>query len=1099
MFIVGTRVRTSLMNIVYKKSLRLSTTARRMATVGEMTNLIAVNAQSFAELTTYLNIIWSAPFQITICIIGLWRYLGVSCLFGVGTMVFFIPLNLTIANKSKQLQLTKLKYQDSRIKMMNEIFAGIKVIKLYGWELSFQNIVNRIRTDELSYLKKMGYLNMVSSFLWMCAPLIVSIVSFGTFVLIDSNNVLDANTAFVSISLFNILRFPLTVLPGVIAALINAMVSLSRIRNFLLRDEIKQDDITYDETPGVAISLNNVDLGWDAKSAEVNLKNLDLQIDQGKLVAVVGQVGCGKSSLISGILGEMHKLNDGKINLNGSSAYVAQQAWIQNATVRDNILFGKDYNQKLYEKVIESCSLKTDFQIMPAGDSTEIGEKGINLSGGQKQRISLARSVYVNADIYLLDDPLSAVDAHVGKDIFDNIIGPNGLLKDKTRVFVTNSLSFLPQVDEIILLENGQIVEKGTYEQLKNKNGAFTDFIRLYLQSQDFNKNNQQINEELGEKTPEQKRPATGQSIDILARQQSNKSKVEASVEKVVEKAGEKIIVKEKIESGEVKLSILKAYFKACGYVLTGLSVILFSIVNIGSIGSNVWLSEWSNDAKNPSLASDNKMYRLIVYAALGFAQCGITLLSDYFFVLMFLRASQSLHLRMLESILRSTIEFFESTPSGRIINRFSKDVDAIEKSIPESFKSLFRCFFHVLFTILVISASTPLFLAALVPIIVIYVFVQRYFVSSMRQLKRLESASKSPIFSHFTETQTGVSTIRAYRVQNRFINTMESRINENLIYYFPNNISNRWLALRLELIGNLITVFAALFAVIARDSISAGIAGLSISYSLNVSQTLNWLVRMSADFETNITSAERIEEYCNTPHENEWSIKETKPSLEWPQNGEIKIENYSVKYRDNLDNVLNDMNAQIKPGEKIGIVGRTGAGKSSLTLSLFRILENSVGKIIIDGVDIKSIGLHDLRHKLTIIPQEPVLFSGTLLMNLDPLQTYKDETKIWLALEHAHLKHFVLGLDKQLNFECTEGGENLSVGQRQLICLARALLRKTKILILDEATAAIDHNTDELIQKTIRESFTHCTVLTIAHRLNTILDSTKYMRISFI
>jgi len=399
------------------------------------------------------------------------------------------------------------------------------------------------------------------------------------------------------------------------------MVSLSRIRNFLLRDETKQDDITYEETPGVAITLNDVDLGWDMKSKEANLKNLNLNIQQGRLVAVVGEVGCGKSSLLSGILGEMHKLNEGKINLNGSSAYVAQQAWIQNATVRDNIIFGKEYNQQLYEKVVECCSLKTDFQIMPAGDSTEIGEKGINLSGGQKQRISLARSVYVNADIYLLDDPLSAVDAHVGKDIFDNIIGPNGLLRNKTRVFVTNSLSFLPQVDEIILLEHGQIVEKGSYEQLKNKNAAFTDFIRLYLQSQDANKNNQQENnDENIEEIPE-KKVVMNQSIDLLARQQSNKSKLgggDAKKTAAVEKAGEKIIVKERIESGEVKLSILKAYFKACGYVLTGLSVVLFSIVNIGSIGSNVWLSEWSNDAKNPELASSNKMFRLAVYAALG-------------------------------------------------------------------------------------------------------------------------------------------------------------------------------------------------------------------------------------------------------------------------------------------------------------------------------------------------------------------------------------------------------------------------------------------------------------------------------------------------
>ena len=361
-----------------------------------------------------------------------------------------------------------------------------------------------------------------------------------------------------------------------------------------------------------------------------------------------------------------------------------------------------------------------------------------------------------------------------------------------------------------------------------------------------------------------------------------------------------------------------------------------------------------------------------------------------------------------------------------------------------------------------------------------------------MRQLKRLDSASKSPIFSHFSESLSGVSSIRAYKVQHRFISDMQDRVDGNLLYYFPNNISNRWLALRLELIGNLITVFAALFAVLSRSTISAGVAALSISYSLNVSQTLNWLVRMSAAFETSVTSAERIEEYCNTPHEAEWIIEKTKPKPEWPDKGHIVLDNYSVKYREELDNILNGVSADVKPGEKIGIVGRTGAGKSTVSLGLFRILQYSTGKIFIDDVDINEIGLHDLRHKLTIIPQDPVLFSGTLRVNLDPFGKYSDE-KLWEALEHAHLKTFVKSLEKGLEFECSEGGENLSVGQRQLVCLARALLRKTKILLLDEATASVDHNTDELIQNTIRKEFADCTILTVAHRLNTIMDSSRY------
>jgi len=438
---------------------------------------------------------------------------------------------------------------------------------------------------------------MCSSFIWVCAPLIVSVVSFGTFVLIDKNNVLDANTAFVSLSLFNVLRFPLTVLPGVISALINANVSLSRIRNFLLRDENKTDDITYDDLPGVAVTVTDTNLGWDTKVA--NLKNLNIKINKGKLVAVVGQVGCGKSSLLAGILGEMHKLNDGKININGMTAYVAQQAWIQNATAKDNIIFDKKLENQKYDQVVSACSLSTDFQIMPAGDETEIGEKGINLSGGQKQRISLARAVYSNADIYLLDDPL--------------------LLKDKTRIFVTNSLSFLPQVDEVIMLEKGEIVEKGSYEQLKNKQGAFAEFIKLYLLSQEHHQQEpSSADDNLDSKQQTPQVPIRKESIKASKTSDPSENKIK----KVEEKAGEKIIVKEKIESGKVKLSVLQTYFKACGYLLTVSSVLAFSLVNVGSIGSNFWLSDWSNDANNKEKVQDDKFFRLAIYALLGFAQC---------------------------------------------------------------------------------------------------------------------------------------------------------------------------------------------------------------------------------------------------------------------------------------------------------------------------------------------------------------------------------------------------------------------------------------------------------------------------------------------
>nr|QUF59450.1 ATP-binding cassette transporter Abcc1-6 [Brachionus angularis] len=1079
MFIVGARVRSSLMGLIYRKSLKLSSQSRKQATVGEMVNLMQVNTQSFVELTAYVNMIWSGPLQIIICIIMLWQYLGVSSLAGVATIILFIPLNGWLSNKSKVLQTNKLKAQDARIKLTNEILNGIKVLKLYGWEVSFKNILEKIREGELGILLKFGIYNTFITLSFGAASFMIATASFVVFVLVDKNNNLDASTAFVSLTLFNIMRFPLIMIPQVITSLIQANVSMTRIRTFLLREEIDTSQITHNNVQGQAVSFENVDLGWSEN--EKALEKLNFEIPKGELVAVVGTVGSGKSSLLSGLLGEMHKFQ-GNINVNGATAYVPQQAWIQNATLKNNILFGHSYDEEFYNKVLSSCALLTDLSILPAGDLTEIGEKGINLSGGQKQRISLARSVYTQCDIYALDDPLSAVDAHVGKHIFDNVIGPKGLLKEKanldylfklTRIFATNSLSFLSECDRIIMLEKGIIKEMGTFKDLMKNNSYFSEFLGQYTQNQ---------------KKDEEEENSDDKNSKPISKEIKDESKSQNS--KQTEKAGEKIIVKEKVETGEVKFKILLEYFKSCSILYSSIFIVFYILTNVAQSGTSLWLSDWSNNANNPK---DDKYMRIGVYTAIGVSQYILMFVGDIAFLKMVLKSSRYLHSSMLYSILRSTMQFFESTPTGRIINRFSKDVEAVENMIPAAYRILMRCLAQVLITVIMISITTPWFLIPLVPITIIYIYAQRYYVAAMRQLRRLNSVSKSPIFSHFGETLTGVTIIRAYNAETRFINDMENKINENLLYYYPDTVSNRWLAIRLEFIGTLVTLFACLFAVIGRNSLTGGAAGLSISYSLNVSQFLNWLVRMSADFESNVTSVERIKEYTETPHEEPWEIESSKPPAVWPNEGKVEFKNYSVKYREELDFVLKDINCTIKPGEKIGIVGRTGAGKSSLTLGLFRILESNYGQIDIDGLNIKTIGLHDLRKKLTIIPQDPVLFSGSLRINLDPFEEYSND-RIWNALEHAHLKEFVQKLDKQLDFECSEGGENLSVGQRQLICLARALLRKTKILILDEATASIDHNTDDLIQQTIRTEFKDCTVLTIAHRLNTILDSNRIM-----
>uniref|UniRef100_A0A182U6V9 ABC-type glutathione-S-conjugate transporter n=1 Tax=Anopheles melas TaxID=34690 RepID=A0A182U6V9_9DIPT len=454
-------------------------------------------------------------------------------------------------------------------------------------------------------------------------------------------------------------------------------------------------------------------------------------------------------------------------------------------------------------------------------------------------------------------------------------------------------------------------------------------------------------------------------------------------------------------------------------------------------------------------------------------------------------RAAKHLHATLLQAVLRLPIAFFDITPTGRILGRFSKDVDILDNTLRITVSELNYCFFEVVATLVVISISTPIFAAVIVPIGILYYAVQRFYVATSRQLKRLESVSRSPIYSHFGETIQGVQTIRAYSVQDRFILESDEKVDGNQLCYCPSIIANRWLAVRLEMVGNLIILFAALFAVLGRETMNAGLVGLSVSYALQITQTLNWLVRMTSDVETNIVAVERIKEYGETKQEAAWELPNSTLPRDWPEQGMVEFRDFQVRYREGLELVLRGISFTVNGGEKVGIVGRTGAGKSSLTLALFRIIESAGGSIVIDGQDISQLGLHALRSRLTIIPQDPVLFSGTLRINLDPFNAHSDDD-IWKALEHAHLKTFVKGLTAGINHEVTEGGENLSVGQRQLICLARALLRKTKVLILDEATAAVDLETDDLIQRTIRTEFKDCTVLTIAHRLNTIMDSDK-------
>ncbi|KAM5274228.1 ATP-binding cassette sub-family C member 3 [Ctenodactylus gundi] len=1120
-FVTALRVRTGIIGVIYRKALVITNSAKRESTVGEVVNLMSVDAQRFMDVYPFFNLAWSAPLQIILAMYFLWQILGPSVLAGVALMVLLIPLNGAVAFKMRAYQVQQMKFKDSRIKQMSEILGGIKVLKLYAWEPSFLEQVEGVRQSELRLLRKGAYLQAISTFIWVCTPFLVTLITLGVYVCVDQNNVLDAEKAFVSVSLFNILKIPLNLLPQLISGLTQTSVSLKRIQNFLNQDEIDTQCVERKAiSPGCAITIHNGTFTW-AQDLPPTLHSIDINVRKGALVAIVGPVGCGKSSLVSALLGEMEKL-EGTVSVKGTVAYVPQQAWIQNCTLEENVLFGRAMNPKRYQQALEACALLTDLEVLPGGDQTEIGEKGINLSGGQRQRVSLARAVYSDADIFLLDDPLSAVDSHVAKHIFDHVIGPEGVLAGKTRLLVTHGISFLPQTDFIIVMADGQVSEMGPYSVLLQHDGSFASFLRNYapdegqkdcedskiaLDSGDEEllliEDTLSTNTDLTDNEPalyevrkQLMRELSTMSSEgenqgrAVSRRHPSTSEKAAQVPKTKETGV--LIQEEAAETGTVKASVFWDYAKAVGFCTTLAICLLYVGQSAAAIGANVWLSAWTNEAVEGGRQNNTSM-RLGVYAALGMLQGILVMLAAFTMAVGGIQAARLLHEALLHNKMHSPQSFYDTTPSGRVLNRFSRDVHVIDEVLAPTILMLLNSLFTSLSTIVVIVTSTPFFIVVILPLAALYVFVQRFYVATSRQLKRLESVSRSPIYSHFSESVTGTSVIRAYGRIEDFKVLSDTKVDTNQRSCYPYIASNRWLGIRVEFVGNCVVLFAALFAVTGRSSLNPGLVGLSVSYALQVTLALNWMIRTMSDLESNIVAVERVKEYSKTETEAPWVVEGKRPPKDWPLRGEVEFRNYSVRYRPGLELVLKNLSLRVHGGEKVGIVGRTGAGKSSMTLCLFRILEAVEGEILIDGLNVASIGLHDLRSQLTIIPQDPILFSGTLRMNIDPFGRYSDED-IWKVLELSHLHTFVSSQPAGLEFQCSEGGENLSVGQRQLVCLARALLRKSRILVLDEATAAIDLETDDLIQATIRTQFDSCTVLTIAHRLNTIMDYTRVL-----
>ncbi|CAJ0955579.1 unnamed protein product, partial [Mesorhabditis belari] len=1062
-------------NAIYLKILRLSPASRGKHTIGELVNFMSVDVEKIVAYMPFLVETFTAPLDIFLYMLLLFIIMGLTSLGGILIMVLCIPLNYHASRYIKNQQLKQMRVKDERTKISNEMLNGIKLIKLYAWEEAFEKRINQLRDKEVEILRQVNLAARVVDAANTCAPYIATVATFALFVLSSNENVLTPQIAFVALTIFNQIKYPMRYFSTLLNYLVQALVSKKRIEKFLCEEELDSAEVP-EASNGMAVEIRSASFSWGDQKAPPTLQDISLSIKQGEFVAIVGAVGTGKSSFLSAILGELTTLS-GSVSRTGSTAYCLQQSWLQNATVRENILFGKPYDRRHFKRVIEAVELTKDLELLENGELTLVGENGLMLSGGQKARIALARALYQDNDVYLLDDCLSAVDAHVGASVFSKALSNHGFLRNKTRIFVTHGLHYTRDCDKIIVMLNGTIHRIGTYDEL-----LYDDIFTKMLHDIESEKKKKH-EEESDDEDPEEKQ--------IKKRQASFANRSLSLADSLNLQEGEQI--GERVESGKVSWTVYLSYVKAATISWSILLLASYFISCGFGISRALWLSAWTDDNIDGVITGDTN-YQLFIFTVLAFLEIGFLVAAQFALVFGCQSASLRLHSPLLASILRSPMSFFDMTPVGRIVNRLSRDLEVIDSLLPTNIGSATNCAMQVLLVLIMISISTPLFLATIIPLGLLYVIILRYFIGCARQFKRIESAQRSPIISLFGETAQGASTIRAYKKVDASCLSFTTHVDRFARCKFCTFSGNRWIGLRLELLGNSVSLIASVLGIISTRiwDLSPAMVGLSISYALTITDMLYFGVRCMTELETYIVSVERVQEYSKLPAEREWHSPMPPPET-WPDKGKIEWRHYSTRYRNDLPLVVKELSAKMRSGEKVAIIGRTGSGKSSLTLALYRMIEGDAGRIFIDGIDISTIGLHDLRKKLTIIPQEPVLFSGTIRFNLDPFDQHSDE-EIWNALEACQLKPYIAALNGELEYNITEGGQNMSVGQRQLVCLGRALLQKGKILILDEATAACDAQTDACVQRVIRTDFAESTVIAIAHRLNTIADYDRIM-----
>ncbi|XP_026427639.1 ABC transporter C family member 10-like isoform X4 [Papaver somniferum] len=1065
--LLGIEVRSLLSAAIYKKQLRVSSASKTKLSAGEIINYVTVDCYRVGEFPFWLHQTWAACLQVCLGLAILFRAVGVASLAAFVVIVLSVLCNTPLAKLQHEFQSKLVIAQDKRLKAISEAILNIKVLKLYAWEMYFKSVIDRLRNEEVKFLEANQRMKGYNTFLFWISPILVSAATLVTCYF--TRVPLNPGNVFTFLAALRVLQEPVMRTPDIIAMTIHAKVAFRRIVIFLAAEELecaKFRQIEFTENHKHAISISSGNFAWEGNPSMLTLKSVNLEVKSGEKVAICGQVGAGKSTLLAAILGEVPKV-DGMVQAYGKIAYVSQMAWIQSGSIQDNILFGCTMDKQRYQETIEKCSLVKDLEMLPYGDLTEIGERGINLSGGQKQRIQLARALYQDADIYLLDDPFSAVDADTAGNIFNEYI--MGALSGKTVLLVTHQVDFLQSFDSILLMADGEIQHVAPYRLMLSSNRAFHDLVKAHKDT---------TTAEMG--TSDKCGISSEDAQKIYCRDQ-----LVGSVE-------HQLIEREERETGDTGWKPYLQYLNQNkGFFYFSVAIICQIIFLIFQILQNYWMAA---NVQNPVVS---KLRLVLTFTLIGCSSIFFTLFRSLATVALGMKASESIFNQLLSSLFHAPTAFYESTPLGRILSRVSSDLSIVDLDLASNFVKTVMAAIITLSYIGVLAVITWQVVFVSIPMVYMVILVQRYYSASANELMRINGTSKSMIANHLGESITGAVTIRAFGEEDRFFTENLNLIDRNASSSFHIFSANEWLIQRLEILCAIILCSSALVMVLLpAKTIGSGYIGMTLAFGLALNMHLVFAVQVKCTLANDIICVERLNQYMQIPGEASDVIEENRPLPSWPAIGRVEIRDLKIRYRLNTPIVLHGISCTFEGGHKIGIVGRTGSGKSTLIGALFRLVEPMEGKIIIDGIDISTIGLHDLRSRLGIIPQDPTLFNGTVRYNLDPLSQHTDQ-EIWEVLAKCQLRENVQEKEKGLDSSVQQDGVNWSMGQRQLFCLGRALLRGSQILVLDEATASIDNTTDAILQQTIRTEFKKCTVITVAHRIPTIMDSSMVLVLS--